>query len=542
MGGGRRGLRRIAGLAAFAALGSVALMKPAQAQPGPITLTPTRGPVGASVTIAGTGLSTATNVSFGSVTASFTVDSDEQLTALVPPGAATDVVHVDATDGSVASDTPFLVQPNIVVILTDDQRWDTLSVMPNVESKLVGHGVTFTNAFVENPLCCPSRASFLTGDDSHTTGVFTNDEPYGGFAHFDDSATLATWLDDAGYDTLLAGKYLNQYWNTGGLYAPPGWDRWRAFASSTPYFDYDVSLDGAAVESHGSDPADYSTDVIAGYADDMIRTASAQDPLFLWVAPYAPHGPSTPAPRDAGTMAGIAPWRPPSYDEADVRDKPAYMQALPRLSPDEQARIDGQRQHQLETLGAVDDAVGTLVSALADTGRLDDTLFVYTSDNGYLWGEHRRDGKQVPYEESIRVPLVIRWDRLGGVPRTQPRLVENIDLAPTLVQAASAHATGFDGRTLMPLLTGQSVKWRQHLLIEHVLVSGVPSYCADRTAKDILVHYATGEEEYYRLGAHADPYQRTNKSAAAKFQTRISTLRDKLRTMCTPLPPELPGF
>ena len=238
------------------------------------------------------------------MTASFTVDSDEQLTAVVPPGAATDVVHIDTTDGSVASDASFVVQPNIVVILTDDQRWDTLSVMPNVEAKLVGHGITFTNAFVENPLCCPSRASFLTGKDSHTTGVFTNDDPYGGFAHFDDSATLATWLDDAGYDTFLTGKYLNQYWDTGGLYEPPGWDGWRAFASSSPYFNYDVSLDGTAVESHGSDPSDYSTDVIAGYADDMIRTASAQDPLFLWVAPYAPHGPSIPAPRDAGTMAG----------------------------------------------------------------------------------------------------------------------------------------------------------------------------------------------------------------------------------------------
>ena len=217
------------------------------------------------------------------------------------------------------------------------------------------------------------------------------------------------------------------------------------------------------------------------------------------------------------------------------------MQALPLLSTGEQSRIDGVRQHQLETLGAVDDAVGTLVSALADTGRLDDTVFVYTSDNGFLWGEHRWDGKVVPHEESIRVPFVIRWDRLGGVPRTETRLVENIDVAPTLVQAASAHATGFDGRTLMPLLTGQSVKWRQHLLIEHAVLS-VPSYCADRTPKDILVHYATGEEEYYRLGAHADLFQRTNKIGAAKFQTRIATLRDKLRTMCTPLPPELPGF
>ena len=138
-------------------------------------------------------------------------------------------------------------------------------------------------------------------------------------------------MNDAGYDTFLAGKYLNQYWGTNGLYMPPGWDRWRAFASAAPYSNYDISLNGSAVRSYGSAPEDYSTDVIAGLGDEMIRGASPQDPLFLWVAPLAPHNPFTPAPRDVGTRAGIEPWRPPSYDEPDMRDKPAYMQALPRL-------------------------------------------------------------------------------------------------------------------------------------------------------------------------------------------------------------------
>jgi arylsulfatase A-like enzyme len=530
-------------IAALASFLVVSIAGPSSAQPGPIALSPTQGPVGATVTITGTGLSTATDVSFGTVAATFTVDSDEQLTATVPSGATTDVVTVDAPDGSVSSADPFVVQPNIVVIVTDDQRWDTLGYMPAVSSELMDKGITFTNAFVENPLCCPSRASFLTGRDSHTTGVFTNDDPYGGFNAFDDSATLATWLDDAGYDTFLAGKYLNQYWDTHGSYVPPGWDGWRAFASTPGYFNYDISLDGTATQSYGAAEADYSTDVISGFAETAIRQASAQDPLFLWVTPYAPHGPSTPAPRDAGTLNGIAPWRPPSYNEKDVSDKPAYVQTTPRLTSDAQTAIDVERQDQLETLGAVDDGVATILAALRDTGRLRDTIVVFTSDNGFLWGEHRRDGKIVPYEESIRIPFVIRWDRVIDAPHNEAKLIENVDLAPTLVQAAGASAGGFDGRTLMPLLTGGGGSWRSNMLIEHAGPgSNIPGYCADRAPKDIFVHYATGEEEYYRVGPTGDRYERANKIDASKFAARITAMRDKVRQLCTPLPPEMPGF
>jgi arylsulfatase A-like enzyme len=413
--------------------------------------------------------------------------------------------------------------------------------MPTVESELAGHGITFSNMFVEDPICCPSRASFLTGWDAHTTGVFNNDPPYGGFDAFDDSASLATWLDAAGYETFLTGKYLNHYPGTKGLYEPPGWDVWRAFATTNAYFNYNISIDGTSVQSYGSAPEDYSTDVIAGLAQHEIQTASKQDPLFMWIAPLAPHSTWVPAPRDVGSLDGIAPSRPPSYNEADMRDKPLYMQQLPRLTPDDMATIDANRQSSLETLGAVDDLVGTTVQALQDTGRLENTIIVYASDNGYLWGEHRRTGKTVPYEESIRVPMIIRWDRLGLSPGVDAHLVQNIDLAPTLVQAASASSPPADGRSLLPLLTGQSRNWRHDMLIEHAGV-GAPAYCADRTGKEILVHYATGEEEYYRLGPHGDPYERTNQIGGARWQTRIGVLRDKLRTMCNPLPPGLPAF
>ncbi len=533
---GRAG--RAIGAAAVVAAAVLSSAPAASAQPGPISVAPARGPVGAAVVITGTGLATATDVLFGSTAATFTVDSDDQITATVPHGATAGPIEVDTQDGSVQSD-PFFVQPNIVVILTDDQRWDTLPTMPTVTSELVGKGLTFANAFVENPLCCPARASFLTGLDSHSTGVYANDVPYGGFSLFHDQVTVATALHDAGYETALAGKYLNHYATTNGTYVPPGWSHWHAFASESKYYNYDLSVDGTSVQSYGSAPADYSTDVITSLVDTDIRSASAQDPLFLWVAPFAPHGPSTPAPRDVGSLDGIAAWRPPNYNEADVRDKPAYVQALPLLSADAQATIDSDRQDQLESLGAVDDLVGSTLRALQDTGRLGDTIVVFASDNGFEWGEHRREGKVVPYEESIRIPLVIRWDRLDVPAATDKRLVQNIDLTPTLERAAGATLTPVDGKSLLPLLQHQHVTWRQHMLIEH---APQPVYCADRTPKDILIHYATGEEEYYRLGPLADPYQLTNKASKPKFASRITVLRDKLRTMCNPLPPGMPAF
>jgi len=514
---------------------------PAWAQPGSISLDPTHGPVGATVTINGTGLAQTTAVSFAGTDAAFTIEDDEHVSATVPPGAETGPVQVDTTDGSATSD-PFVVQPNIVVILTDDQRWDSLSLMPTVESELVGNGLTFTNAFVENPLCCPSRTSFLTGLDSHSTGIYANDAPYGGFSMFDDQTTVATALQGAGYETSLLGKYLNHYAVSAGTYVPPGWTHWRAFASEAKYYDYDLSVDGTSIQSYGKSPEDYSTDVIASIADTEIRSASPQDPLFLWIAPFAPHGPSTPAPRDVGTLDGIDPWRPPNYNEADVRDKPAYMQAMPLLSPEDQATIDADRQNQLESLGAVDDLVKSTLRALDATGRLGDTIVVFASDNGFEWGEHRREGKLVPYEESVRIPLVIRWDRVGAPAANDKRLVENIDLTPTLERAAGAALTPVDGKSLLPLLQRQRVPWRQHMLIEHAGGSPQPIYCAGRTHKDVLIHYSTGEEEYYRLGPRADPYELSNRISKPRFASRIATLRDKLRSMCTPRPPEMPAF
>jgi N-acetylglucosamine-6-sulfatase len=202
-------------------------------------------------------------------------------------------------------------RPNIILILTDDQRWDTLSAMPNVQRLLAGHGVTFANSFVVNPLCCPSRSSILTGNYSHTTHVYKNLPPDGGFQTFgtQDRSTIATWLEAAGYRTALVGKYLNGYAHTS--YIPPGWDRWVAYTSGTDYYDYTLNVDGERV-SHGHAPSDYSTDVLADYAVDFVRDTSS--PFFLYFAPNAPHQPAFPEPGAPDQFANLPLWRPPSFD------------------------------------------------------------------------------------------------------------------------------------------------------------------------------------------------------------------------------------
>ena len=421
--------------------------------------------------------------------------------------------------------------PNVVVILTDDQRWDTLSSMPVVQSELVGKGVTFTNSFTVNPLCCPSRASILTGLYSHTTGVYTN----GGLVNFNDRSTLATWLRRAGYRTGFFGKYLNSY---RGTFVPPGWDSWAAFtpANVANFFDYALNVDGTIVE-YGSEPGDYSTDVLATGVDEFIR-ASPGRPFFVMYAPYAPHLPATPAPRHANRFPGLVPWRPPSYDEPNVSDKPSWLRAYPRLHAPEE--LDAFRRRQLQSLLAVDEAVARVLSALEDTGALEDTLIVLTSDNGFLWGEHRLSGKQAPYEESIRVPLVIRYDRAASAPRIEPRLALNIDLAPTIASyAQTPRAT--DGRSLRALIEGRSPTWRRYFLVEGRQTGpnrSIPSYCAIRGSRYLYVAYGTQEEELYDLAV--DPGQRVNLARRPGEKQRLATLRRRMLGLCSPPPPDLP--
>ncbi|HYY75845.1 MAG TPA: sulfatase [Gaiellaceae bacterium] len=414
-------------------------------------------------------------------------------------------------------------QPNVILIVTDDQRWDTLAYMPTVTAELVGKGVTFSNAFVVDPVCCPSRSSILTGLHSHSHGVWGISPPYGGFGRFRDSSTLPVWLDSVGYETALVGKYLNGY--VDAPYVPPGWDRWFANTRHpNHYFEWEASNDGTEV-TFGSEPADYSTDVLAARAVEFIRAST--EPLFLYFAPKAPHRPFTPAPRHKGEFEELEPWRPPSWNEENLADKPRYMRSRERPA----SIFDRMRQGQLESLLAVDEAIADLLAALRETRKLRDTLIIFTSDNGFLWGEHRKAHKLVPYEESIRVPLVVRWDALDVPARTAPQTALNIDLAET-VAAAAGIAVPTEGRNLLPLVLGTSARGRTSFLFEHFAQPWrVPSYCAFRGQRWKYVQYATGEEELYDL--RRDPYElrsehRARRALIMGFRRRVR------RSACRP--------
>ncbi|MFL5737003.1 MAG: sulfatase [Actinomycetota bacterium] len=439
--------------------------------------------------------------------------------------------------------------PNVVLILTDDQRWDSLWAMPTVQSDLVDHGVNFTNAFVTNSSCCPSRASILTGEYSHSTNVYSSaeDGPQAGFASFHDSSTVATWLQGAGYRTALIGKYLNGYTPDHISYVPPGWNRWVAFGTKgqggAAYYDYDLSVGGNAAAGqavhYGTGPTDYSTDVLAKYATTFIRQTDPSKPLFLDFTPKAPHGPYTPAPQDVNAFPDLPPNRPPSYNEADVSDKPAYIRDLPPFTGAIATKADAQYHDAYRSLLAVDRAVGAIVTVLSDTGRLDNTLIVFASDNGLLWGEHHYRGKQLAYEESIRVPLVVRDDALNlAQGTTDPHIVANIDLAPTFADVGGVAAPDAEGNSLIPLLTQSNPQWRTDLLVEHeqrVFKDSYPTFCAVRSPDLAYTAYGTGEEELYDVDA--DPYELQNLASDPSHAADLGAMRDAVGRLCSPPPP-----
>jgi arylsulfatase A-like enzyme len=431
---------------------------------------------------------------------------------------------------------PDLAQPNVVLIVTDDQRHDTLAAMPVVRTELAAKGVRFSNAAVVNPLCCPSRVSILTGLYSHSSGFYVQDSQSPEVAKaFAPVPNLATWLSGEGYETAFVGKYLNGY---DGSFVPAGWSHWAAFSGLPAYYDY--KLRGRAGHlSFGHAPADYSTDVLAEEADAFVRAADPDRPLFLLFAPYAPHvevsgDPPAAAPRHGGSVP-VEPWHPPSVGE-DLGDKPAWLRSfaadLPPIARHDSAEV---RAGQLASLHAVDDAVGRILGALGDTGRLQDTLIVFTSDNGFTWGEHGLGNyKTIAYEESIRVPFIVRYDGRLPADVEDDRLVANIDIAPTVMDAAGAMLDA-DGRSLLG-----NGEWRRDLLVEHT-GTRIPTYCAVRSDTAMYAAFADGAEELYDLVA--DPHQLRNLANSPLHREARHELRLRLRELCRPPPPrfELPG-
>jgi arylsulfatase A-like enzyme len=411
--------------------------------------------------------------------------------------------------------------PNVVVIMTDDQRVDDLAAMPAVRSLVVRPGAYFTRSYASFPLCCPSRATFLTGQYAHNHGVLDNRPPRGGYRALDGAETLPVWLQRAGYETAHVGKYLNGYGVLRPREVPPGWDEWQGSVdlSTYSYRGYTLNENGRLVN-----PGRYQTDELTRRAVRFVRRADA--PFFLSVAYLAPHealtgplpefgagpgcrGSAIPAPRHARRFARRSMPIPPSFDEADVSDKPSFVRALPRLSARGRVLIERAWRCRRESLLAVDEGVERIAAALHRSGELRRTLLIFTSDNGFFLGEHRLPENKINvYEEAVRVPLAMRGP---GVPagRRVPDPVANVDLAPTILDAAGAEAgLQMDGRSLLPLVRRPGRHMDRPILLENLsrpFEARYTGYAAVRTSDLVYAEYANGEREAYRL--RRDPHQ-----------------------------------
>jgi arylsulfatase A-like enzyme len=391
------------------------------------------------------------------------------------------------------SDPPTFDKPNIIVLYTDDQRWDTLDYMPAV-GRLAEEGVVFTNSFVTAPVCGPSRASLLTGRLASRQGITRNE---GASGQFDPSDTIAVKLRERGYVTALFGKYLNGYRDQFPK-VPPGWSEWRVFrdrlkdlfSARSLYVDPVFSWNGRRRREIG-----YSTDLLGDYAVEFIEE-HADRPFFLLLSFWAAHVPLHPADRHQKVLWGKAPERPSSFEEEGMSEKPSWLREAAR-GVDLDQIWEYAWPRYLETLLSVDEAVASIRSKLEELGLEQNTIIVFTSDNGFLFGEHWYVGKGVPYEESIRVPLVVWNPRIGH--REVDKTVLNVDIAPTLAQLAGTEIDS-DGHSILPLLFGSDAPSRRCFEIEWEEGFRLPeAYDAVRCGLFKYVKWHGGHRELYIL-------------------------------------------
>jgi N-acetylglucosamine-6-sulfatase len=453
-----------------------------------------------------------------------------------------------------SSTTVAAAAPNIVVIMTDDQE-DTgsMAYMPKVHALLAEHGVTFTNSFVNVSLCCPSRASFLTGQSAHNHGIRSNSPvDGGGWDAFKDREpdALPVWLKAKGYTTALVGKYLNRYGQQSTLgswlawlgkylgidfkspevgnpadWVPPGWDLWYAFTGSrVRYFDYSINENGTILD-FGHRARDYSTDVLKERAVRFIAEQSGTAaPFFMLIATKAVHAQgerAIPAPRHEHALENVRLPTDPAFNQQEPSKQ---VMRAPRVK--DEAALEQNYRAELQSLQSVDDLVEAVVSALQSAGKLDDTLIIYTSDNGFLFGAHRLVGKVALYEGSIRVPLVIRGPDIpqGG---TREQLVSNLDVVATIEDLAlAAPGVAPDGRSLMPLFADAHAPWRSAVQIESPVTRfdhPASRFAGVRTATRKYVKYDGGFEELFDLGA--DPHELKNEAGNASYASDLTALR-----------------
>jgi len=412
-------------------------------------------------------------------------------------------------------------RPNFLIIVTDDQRFDTMKYMPNTQRMIFDQGVTFSHGYITTPFCCPSRASILTGLYAHNHYVHVNTN----------KLYLPTVVDDLhknGYYTGLVGKYLNS------------WD-----GSVRPEFDYWVSFWGGTVPSY-NDPelnvngdwskhTGYMTYLFEDYVKEYLGKATNQrKPFFLLFAPNAPHAPYTPLKEDKGLLTDLALFRPPSYNEEDMSDKPDSIANKPLFSDERVEEIDNTRRRQLLTLISLDRSIGAIMEKLKETGELDNTVIIFLSDNGKHWGEHRLDTKSTAYEEAVKVPFAMRYPALIPTPYVEDKLVANIDIAPTIYELSETKMPDvIDGLSLVNLLTGNG-DWRSSLLLEAWPDRG--NWVSMHTEQYVYIETENDKPEFYDLAV--DPYEMDNAIDDPQYQSIILELQQTLQKEKEPsLPP-----
>lgn len=431
---------------------------------------------------------------------------------------------------------PLAERPSVLLIVTDDQRWDTLFAVPAIRAALGDRGAVFERAFVTNPVCCPFRASLLSGGFySRHTGVLAALPPNGAAVRFDDRRTLGTLLQQRGYRTALIGKYMNRLKDIAPR-VPPGWDRFLAATDVRDWWNTGYLAGNTASDRPGTGERiradDYITDFEAAAALDFLAAAEPGEPFFLYLAFNAPHRPAVAPPADERRWGDYT-YRARSWGEEDVSDKPSWVRrrADRFLMPGEGDRVGDPRMpqslpaHQLASLRPVDRAVQRILAELEARGVADETVVIFTSDNGMMWGEHRLMTKAMPYEEAIRVPLLVRYPGLPPAVIEGPVAV-NLDVAATVLELAGVELAG-DGESLLPLLADPSAPGRERIFLHSAGVpSSVPAWAGVRTDRWKYIEYVTGERELYDLVA--DPLEFTNLASDPPHAERMAELAELL--------------
>ena len=438
-------------------------------------------------------------------------------------------------------------QPNLLMITVDDAAQKDMQYLPHVQHLMADQGTTLDNGLAPTPICVPARASLVSGQYSHNHGAVTINGAGGGFKAFEDEDTLPVWLQQAGYDTMFIGKYLNGYGEDGSeTYVPPGWSDWRATVDPSTY-----NFVRPTVNDNGTDRTyhQYSSDLFSDLTVDMLDDpARQQKPWYLWVNYVAPHtgGPdakddpqvlhpddkspiktTTPAPEDENTFDSLDLPRTPDMFEEDTSDKAIIRAVHRRVDAVHRQEMREARQQRIEALQAVDRAVARTVRTLRRTGQLDNTYIVFTSDNGYVLGEHNLDGKLWYFREIAGIPMYIRGPGIAKGARSDAP-VTNADWAPTFAALADAKPTRkVDGTNVLPWLDTRAS--RRVVPIEGYPVQGgtTPLYTGVVVGPWTYVENKRGRAElYYR---NVDPWQLDNLRRDPRYHQQYKQLRDLTR-------------